>query len=426
MTPVRVLAGVTVEASSPARIGGAAVEVTNDQGLYRFENLPIGEYTLTFSLQGFTTIRHEGIRIEVGRTIELPAKMAIGDLNESLTVVAESPVVDTLHTPTRAASTARSSRTCRCSREDLVVRHGDLCSRGEGQPGHRQQRQLRDLRHQLQPELLPGERRGSLVAVREPCGTSPTRTTSKRWRYAGSSASAKSQAACQGGIVNIVTRAARTISAARAASSSSTTRWWRRTATRMRRGPIRSYIDYNQDYMFSLGGPIVKDKVSFYATLPGIRQPRLERRRRSAVRRRDAVCLPSLRQGDGAVVDAEDSLSTSRCQRQHLIFAECSDDYRRQLIAWTKIENGGQPGDHGELEAPDEQRDAVGGGGAAASTSATGSDPISGGFETPGHTDSGTGIATTNATTTTRWHMNDESVDGSLVKFISVSPARTT
>ena len=35
-----VLAGVTVEAASPARIGGAAVEVTNEQGLYHFENLP--------------------------------------------------------------------------------------------------------------------------------------------------------------------------------------------------------------------------------------------------------------------------------------------------------------------------------------------------------------------------------------------------
>ena len=92
-----VLAGVTVEASSPVRIGAAAVEVTNDQGLYRFESLPNGEYTVTFTLQGFTTIRHEGIRIEVGRTIELPIKMAIGSLNESLTVNAESPVVDTLH-----------------------------------------------------------------------------------------------------------------------------------------------------------------------------------------------------------------------------------------------------------------------------------------------------------------------------------------
>jgi hypothetical protein len=48
-----VLAGVTVEATSPSRIGGAAVEVTDGQGLYRFENLPLGEYSLTFSLQGF-------------------------------------------------------------------------------------------------------------------------------------------------------------------------------------------------------------------------------------------------------------------------------------------------------------------------------------------------------------------------------------
>src|SRR5262249_37311476 len=92
-----VLAGVTVEATSPARIGGAIVEVTNDQGLYRFENLPIGEYVVTFTLEGFTTVRREGIRIEVGRTFELGAKMAVGNLNESLTVSADSPVVDTLH-----------------------------------------------------------------------------------------------------------------------------------------------------------------------------------------------------------------------------------------------------------------------------------------------------------------------------------------
>src|SRR6516164_4388022 len=62
-----VLAGVTVEASSPNRIGGAAVDVTDVQGLYRFENLPPGEYALVYALQGFTTVRREGIRVEVGR-----------------------------------------------------------------------------------------------------------------------------------------------------------------------------------------------------------------------------------------------------------------------------------------------------------------------------------------------------------------------
>ena len=48
-----VLVGVTVEAASPSRIGGAAVEATDAQGLYRFENLPPGEYSVVYSLQGF-------------------------------------------------------------------------------------------------------------------------------------------------------------------------------------------------------------------------------------------------------------------------------------------------------------------------------------------------------------------------------------
>ena len=92
-----VLVGVTVEASSPVRIGGAAVDVTDAQGLYRFENLPPGDYTLVFSLSGFSTIRREGIRVEVGRTIQLDAAMKIGAVEQSITVTGDSPVVDALH-----------------------------------------------------------------------------------------------------------------------------------------------------------------------------------------------------------------------------------------------------------------------------------------------------------------------------------------
>src|SRR5262245_2234432 len=65
-----IMAGVTIEAASPARLGGAAVAVTDEQGMYRFENLPVGLYTVTFTLSGFTTIKQEGIRVEVGRSIE--------------------------------------------------------------------------------------------------------------------------------------------------------------------------------------------------------------------------------------------------------------------------------------------------------------------------------------------------------------------
>ncbi|HMF98348.1 MAG TPA: carboxypeptidase-like regulatory domain-containing protein, partial [Vicinamibacterales bacterium] len=92
-----VLVGVTVEAASPARIGGAAVDVTDVQGLYRFENLPPGEYAVTYSLQGFATVRREGIRVEVGRTIQLDATMKVGAVEQAITVTGESPVVDALH-----------------------------------------------------------------------------------------------------------------------------------------------------------------------------------------------------------------------------------------------------------------------------------------------------------------------------------------
>jgi outer membrane receptor protein involved in Fe transport len=95
-----VLPGVTVEAESPARIGGAAVDTTDSQGMYRFENLPVGIYTVTFTMTGFTTVKREGIRVEVGRTIELDQPMTLSTVQETITVTGEAPVVDAAHAGT--------------------------------------------------------------------------------------------------------------------------------------------------------------------------------------------------------------------------------------------------------------------------------------------------------------------------------------
>ena len=92
-----ILVGVTVEAASPVRIGGAAVDITDAQGLYRFENLPPGEYSVVYSLRGFATVRREGLRVEVGRTIQADATMKVGAVEQAITVTGESPVVDALH-----------------------------------------------------------------------------------------------------------------------------------------------------------------------------------------------------------------------------------------------------------------------------------------------------------------------------------------
>jgi outer membrane receptor protein involved in Fe transport len=91
-----VLAGVTVEAESPARIGGAAVTVTNGQGLYLFQGLPVGIYTVTFTLPGFATVKRENVRVEVDRTVQLDMTLGIAATAETVTVTTESPVIDTV------------------------------------------------------------------------------------------------------------------------------------------------------------------------------------------------------------------------------------------------------------------------------------------------------------------------------------------
>src|SRR5262245_45509217 len=58
-----VLPGVTVEASSPALIEKARAVVSDSSGQFKIVDLRPGVYTVTFTLQGFSTFRREGITL---------------------------------------------------------------------------------------------------------------------------------------------------------------------------------------------------------------------------------------------------------------------------------------------------------------------------------------------------------------------------
>src|ERR1700687_225979 len=58
-----VLPGVVVEAASPALIEKVRTAVTDGTGQYRVEDLRPGVYAVTFTLQGFSTVRREGIEL---------------------------------------------------------------------------------------------------------------------------------------------------------------------------------------------------------------------------------------------------------------------------------------------------------------------------------------------------------------------------
>ena len=90
-----VLPGVTVEATSPALIEKVRVVVTDDQGVYRIVDLRPGVYAVTFALPGFTTLRREGIELTAAFTATVNADLAVGALEETLTVSGAAPIVDT-------------------------------------------------------------------------------------------------------------------------------------------------------------------------------------------------------------------------------------------------------------------------------------------------------------------------------------------
>jgi hypothetical protein len=88
------LPGVTVEASSPALIEKVKTAVSNEAGQYRIVDLRPGTYSVTFTLAGFTTVVRQGILLEANFTAPINVEMRVGSVAESVTVTGESPVVD--------------------------------------------------------------------------------------------------------------------------------------------------------------------------------------------------------------------------------------------------------------------------------------------------------------------------------------------
>ena len=88
-----VMPGVTV-ASSPVLIEGTRVAVTDNQGVYRVVDLRPGTYRVTFTLPGFSRVLREGVLLTTGFTATVNVQLAVGALEETVTVSSASPIVD--------------------------------------------------------------------------------------------------------------------------------------------------------------------------------------------------------------------------------------------------------------------------------------------------------------------------------------------
>ena len=75
---------------------GVTAETKSDQsGAYRFNNLPVGSYSVTVSSAGFASSQIKDLSVELNKTATANVTLAVGTATESIDVVASTTLIDT-------------------------------------------------------------------------------------------------------------------------------------------------------------------------------------------------------------------------------------------------------------------------------------------------------------------------------------------
>ena len=88
------LPSVNVTVRSQSLIKGAQSAVTTSEGAYRFILLPVGNYDVTFEIQGFKTLIKKDVRVALRKATTVNATLEISAIEETVTVVGEAPIID--------------------------------------------------------------------------------------------------------------------------------------------------------------------------------------------------------------------------------------------------------------------------------------------------------------------------------------------
>ena len=93
-----VLPGVMITVTGNST-GLTRTVVSEEKGLFLVQNLPSGTYTVKAEFSGFTTVTLTSVTVTLGQRVNLPIRMSVGSVAETVTVTEEStPVVETSKT----------------------------------------------------------------------------------------------------------------------------------------------------------------------------------------------------------------------------------------------------------------------------------------------------------------------------------------
>ena len=102
------LPGVTATLTSPALQVRQMVAVSDSEGNYRFGELPVGTFRVSYELQGFTSFIRDDLRLPVGFAAKVDVVLKVGTVAETVTVSGASPVIDVTSTSTAVSFTTET------------------------------------------------------------------------------------------------------------------------------------------------------------------------------------------------------------------------------------------------------------------------------------------------------------------------------
>ncbi len=113
--------GAGVEVSGPSLIKGTRKATTDGSGRYRIVDLRPGTYAVTFSSQGFNTLRREGVVLPASFTATVDGKLELGKTQQAITVTAAAPLVDVQDSETEQVIDRRRLDTIPTGRDPFAV-----------------------------------------------------------------------------------------------------------------------------------------------------------------------------------------------------------------------------------------------------------------------------------------------------------------
>lgn len=94
------LPGITVTVKSPSIVMKELQTVSNMKGVYRFVSLSPGSYELSFVMEGMKKIIRKGIVVNAGKTATVDVSMSFSEIMETVTVKGQAPTIDRQSTST--------------------------------------------------------------------------------------------------------------------------------------------------------------------------------------------------------------------------------------------------------------------------------------------------------------------------------------